>query len=47
MLELEVINAPAAAAVALDPIKTRLLAELAVPGSAASLAGVSASRDRR
>jgi hypothetical protein len=39
MLELEVINAPAAAAVALDPIKTRLLAELAVPGSTASLAG--------
>lgn len=39
MLELEVIEAPAAAALALDPIKTRLLAELATPASAASLAG--------
>jgi DNA-binding transcriptional ArsR family regulator len=39
MLELDVIDAPAAAAAALDPIKTRLLAELAAPGSAASLAG--------
>jgi DNA-binding transcriptional ArsR family regulator len=39
MLELDVIDAPAAAAVALDPIKTRLLAELSGPASAASLAG--------
>lgn len=39
MLELDVIDAPAAAAVALDPIKTRLLAELATPASAATLAG--------
>lgn len=38
MLDLDVIVAPAAAAVALDPIKTRLLAELSQPGSAASLA---------
>jgi DNA-binding transcriptional ArsR family regulator len=37
--ELEVIEDPAAAVVALDPIRTRLLAELATPGSAASLAG--------
>jgi DNA-binding transcriptional ArsR family regulator len=39
MLELDVIEAPAAAALALDPIKARLLAELATPASAASLAG--------
>jgi DNA-binding transcriptional ArsR family regulator len=38
MLDLDVINAPATAAVALDPIKTRLLAELSRPASAASLA---------
>jgi len=37
--ELEVIDDPAAAVVALDPIRARLLAELAEPGSAASLAG--------
>ena len=37
--DLEVIDDPAAAVVALDPIRTRLLAELAQPGSAASLAG--------
>src|SRR5262245_50126895 len=36
--DLEVIDDPAAAVVALDPIRARLLAELAVPGSAASLA---------
>jgi len=36
--DLEVIHDPAAAVVALDPIRTRLLAELARPGSAASLA---------
>jgi DNA-binding transcriptional ArsR family regulator len=39
MLELDVIDAPAAAALALNPIKTRLLAELSEPASAASLAG--------
>jgi hypothetical protein len=39
MLELDVIEAPAAAALALDPIKTRLLAELSRPASAATLAG--------
>ncbi|MCC7254064.1 helix-turn-helix domain-containing protein [Hyphomicrobium sp.] len=38
MLDLDVIDAPAAAAVALDPIKARLLAELSQPASAASLA---------
>ena len=38
MLDLDVINDPASAAMALDPIKLRLLAELATPGSAASLA---------
>ena len=36
--DLEVIEDPAAAVVALDPIRARLLAELAEPGSAASLA---------
>lgn len=47
MLELDVIDAPAAAAVALDPIKTRLLAELSHPASAASLAGrVSLTRQK-
>ena len=39
LADLEVIDDPAAAVVALDPIRARLLAELAVPGSAASLAG--------
>jgi DNA-binding transcriptional ArsR family regulator len=38
MLELEVIERPEAAALALDPIKSRILAELRTPGSAASLA---------
>jgi len=36
--DLEVIDDPSAAVVALDPIRARLLAELAEPGSAASLA---------
>jgi len=36
--DLEVIDDPAAAVVALDPIRARLLAELSEPGSAASLA---------
>ncbi len=38
MLDVEVIEAPAAAAVALEPMRARLLAALAEPGSAASLA---------
>ena len=38
MLELEVLEKPDTAAVALDPVKTRLLAALVTPGSAASLA---------
>jgi len=39
MLGLEVIDDPAAATVALDPVRSRLLAELAEPASAATLAG--------
>ena len=38
MQEIEVIVRPAAAAAALDPIRSRLLAELAEPASAAALA---------
>ncbi len=38
MLDVAVIDDPAAAAIALDPIRTRLLAELAQPASAATLA---------
>jgi DNA-binding transcriptional ArsR family regulator len=38
MLEVEVIESPAAATVALDPVRSRLLAELAQPASAAALA---------
>ena len=38
MLDLDVIDDPARAALALDPVKRRLLAELASPASAASLA---------
>ncbi len=38
MLDLEVIADPAAAAVALDPVRSRLLAELGTPASAAILA---------
>ncbi|MGE0283672.1 MAG: ArsR/SmtB family transcription factor [Rhizobiaceae bacterium] len=37
MLDIDVIDNPAAAAAALDPIKARLLAELAEPASAAAL----------
>jgi len=37
-LEVAVIDRPAAAEVSLDPIRQRILAELAVPGSASSLA---------
>jgi predicted ArsR family transcriptional regulator len=39
MLDLDILDTPAAAALALDPIKARLLAELSVPSSAATLAG--------
>jgi DNA-binding transcriptional ArsR family regulator len=38
MLDVDVIEDPAAAAAALDPIKSRLLSELSAPASAASLA---------
>lgn len=38
MHEVSVIEDPAAAGVSLDPVRARLLAELAVPGSATSLA---------
>ena len=38
MLDVEVIEDPAGAVVALDPVRARLLAELAEPGSAAMLA---------
>src|SRR5215510_3703936 len=38
MSEVEVIESPAAAMVALDPVRSRLLAELAQPASAATLA---------
>jgi DNA-binding transcriptional ArsR family regulator len=37
--ELEVIDSPAAAVAALGPVRSRLLAELAQPASAAALAG--------
>jgi DNA-binding transcriptional ArsR family regulator len=39
MLEVRVINNPAAAAAALDPVRNRLLSELREPASAAALAG--------
>lgn len=39
MLDLDVIDRPAAAALVLDPIKARILAALATPASAAALAG--------
>jgi DNA-binding transcriptional ArsR family regulator len=38
MLDVDVIDQPAVAALALDPIKSRILAQLSSPGSAASLA---------
>ncbi|HEV2786547.1 MAG TPA: helix-turn-helix domain-containing protein [Solirubrobacteraceae bacterium] len=38
LLDVEVIEDPAAAAVALDPVRARLLAELAEPASAAAVA---------
>ncbi len=39
MLDVHVIDDPAAAAAALEPVRSRLLAELAEPASAATLAG--------
>lgn len=39
MLDIQVIDDPAAATVALEPVRSRLLAELAAPASAATLAG--------
>jgi len=39
MLDVEVIDDPAVATVALEPVRSRLLAELAEPASAATLAG--------
>src|SRR5262249_19108729 len=38
MLEVDVIDDPAAATVALEPVRSRLLSELAEPASAATLA---------
>jgi DNA-binding transcriptional ArsR family regulator len=38
VLDVEIIEDPAAAAVALDPVRSRLLSELVEPGSAANLA---------
>src|ERR1700733_9883536 len=38
MLDIQVIEDPAAATVALEPMRSRLLSELAVPASAAGLA---------
>ena len=38
MLDIQVIDDPAAATVALEPIRSRLLSELAAPASAATLA---------
>ena len=39
VIDVAVIEDPEAAEVSLDPIRSRLLAELAEPGSATSLAG--------
>jgi DNA-binding transcriptional ArsR family regulator len=39
MVDIQVIDDPAAATVAMEPIRSRLLSELAVPASAATLAG--------
>src|SRR5215510_3681895 len=39
MLDVEIIDDPAAAAVALEPVRSRLLAQLNEPASAATLAG--------
>jgi DNA-binding transcriptional ArsR family regulator len=39
MLDIQVIDDPAAATIALEPMRSRLLSELAAPASAATLAG--------
>ena len=44
MLDVEVIDDPAAAVVALDPVRARLLSELGEPASAAALAEVAGER---
>src|SRR4026207_695807 len=44
MLDVEVIDDPAAATVALEPVRSRLLAELAAPGSGAPPAAPRAAR---
>lgn len=47
MLELDVVETPEAAALTLDPVKSRILAALATPGSAASISeGVGLSRQK-
>jgi hypothetical protein len=46
MLGIQVINDPAAATVALEPMRTRLLSELAAPASAATLAWALGSSPR-
>src|SRR5204863_2389541 len=38
MLDIQVIDDPAAATVALEPVRSRLLSEMALPASAATLA---------
>jgi DNA-binding transcriptional ArsR family regulator len=47
MIELEVIDDPATATIALDPVRCRLLAEMSEPASAAALAtGVGLTRQK-
>jgi DNA-binding transcriptional ArsR family regulator len=46
MLDVAVIDDPAAAEASLDPIRARLLAALAQPGSASTLAGAGLSRQK-
>ena len=43
MLAVDVIDDPAAAMIALEPVRSRLLSELAEPASAATLAAITAS----
>jgi len=47
MLDIEIIDDPTRAAVALDPVKRRLLAELAAPASAAAGARAKATATTR
>src|SRR5438445_7279934 len=47
MLDIQVIDDPAAATIAMEPMRSRLLSELAVPASAATLAtGVGMARQK-